>query len=205
MGLSRGVICKSHLTKHYSAMIPTEDTTVQKYSLYYWHSSFKIRSCPITPKSRHLRDFWFLNVTAHVFKLIILTQLMLSSKWKLRFCCTSQEVRVCKGKTPDCMAYHKNHFAATVLSLCTYALISGLVTCDQQHRNDTIYSLIHTMVSKNVQSSQVKGLAPSVFFLVSYREISNALSGQLLQVHKMISHINRTSSYSSRKDSSLSF
>lgn len=102
------------------------------------------------------------------------------------------------------MAHHKNHFTVTILSHCTYALTSGLLACDYQHRNDIIYSLIHTMVSKNLQSSHAKGLrAPSVSFLVSYRKISNALSGQLLQVHQMISHINSTSNYCSRKDSSL--
>jgi len=47
--------------------------------------------------------------------------------------------------------------------------------------------------------------APSVSFLVSYRKISNALSGQFFQVHQMISHMNRTNNYSSRRDSSLSF
>lgn len=146
-------------------MISTEDTTVQKCSLCYWHLSFKSRNRPITPKSRHLRDFWFLNVRAHVFKPIILTQLMLSSKWKLRFCWTSQELRVCKGKTADCMAHHKNHFAATVLSLCTYALTSELLTCVYQPRNDIIYSLIQTVISKNLQSSHVKGLRSPLSFV----------------------------------------
>lgn len=76
---------------------------------------------------KHLRDLWLLSVKAHVFKLIILIQLMLSSKWKLRFCWTSQDLSVCKGKAPDSMAYHKNPFAVTILSLYIYSLTSGLL------------------------------------------------------------------------------
>lgn len=49
------------------------------------------------------------------------------------------------------MAHHKNHFAATNLSLHTYALTSGLLTYDYEDRNDIIYSFIHTMVSKKHQ------------------------------------------------------
>lgn len=49
------------------------------------------------------------------------------------------------------MAHHKNHFAATNLSLCTYALTSGLLTCDHEDRNDIIYSFIHTTVPKNTK------------------------------------------------------
>lgn len=98
MGFSGSVVWNSHFTKHYSAVIPTGDTTVQKYSLYYWQLSFKIRNCPITPISRHWTDFWFLNVRADVFKLIILTQLTLSSKCNLRLCCTSESLEFAEEK-----------------------------------------------------------------------------------------------------------
>lgn len=64
------------------------------------------------------------------------------------------------------MAHHKNHFTATILSLCTYALTSGLLTCDYQHRNDIIHNLIHTMASKNLQSSHVKSLRSPLSFVL---------------------------------------